>query len=161
MISPSAFVQKWAASRGAERPTAQEHFIDLCRLLKEQTPNEADPGRGLPPLAMGPGDCGAAAASRIRSSLADSEATAPRQTCGRSTNDGCEDEQVSRLVSRTVPCAGERSIRHPGRPPAPQRSRWQRLLSATIRWTSPTRRREGKAHGRKREGRRAPGQNCS
>src|SRR4030042_187429 len=43
MISPSAFVQKWAASRGAERATAQEHFIDLCRLLDEQTPNEADP----------------------------------------------------------------------------------------------------------------------
>jgi len=40
---PSAFVQKWAASRGAERATAQEHFIDLCRLLDEQTPNEADP----------------------------------------------------------------------------------------------------------------------
>jgi len=40
---PSAFVQKWAASRGAERPTAQEHFIDLCRLLNEKTPNEADP----------------------------------------------------------------------------------------------------------------------
>jgi hypothetical protein len=43
MISPSAFVQKWAASRGAERAAAQEHFIDLCRLLDEQTPNEADP----------------------------------------------------------------------------------------------------------------------
>jgi len=40
---PSAFVQKWAASKGAERATAQEHFIDLCRLLNEQTPNEADP----------------------------------------------------------------------------------------------------------------------
>jgi hypothetical protein len=43
MISPSAFVQKWAASKGAERAAAQEHFIDLCRLLDEQTPNEADP----------------------------------------------------------------------------------------------------------------------
>jgi hypothetical protein len=43
MMIPSAFVQKWAASRGAERATAQEHFIDLCRLLNEQTPNEADP----------------------------------------------------------------------------------------------------------------------
>jgi type II restriction/modification system DNA methylase subunit YeeA len=43
MMNPSAFVQKWAASRGAERATAQEHFIDLCRLLDEQTPNEADP----------------------------------------------------------------------------------------------------------------------
>jgi len=39
----SDFVRKWAASRGAERATAQEHFIDLCRLLNEQTPNEADP----------------------------------------------------------------------------------------------------------------------
>ena len=43
MMIPSAFVQKWAASRGAERATAQEHFIDLCRLLNEKTPNEADP----------------------------------------------------------------------------------------------------------------------
>jgi type II restriction/modification system DNA methylase subunit YeeA len=43
MMIPSAFVHKWAASRGAERATAQEHFIDLCRLLNEQTPNEADP----------------------------------------------------------------------------------------------------------------------
>ncbi len=37
------FVRKWAASKGAERATAQEHFIDLCRLLGEATPNEADP----------------------------------------------------------------------------------------------------------------------
>jgi hypothetical protein len=43
MMIPSAFVQKWAASKGAERATAQEHFIDLCRLLNEKTPNEADP----------------------------------------------------------------------------------------------------------------------
>jgi len=43
MMIPSAFVQKWAASRGAERATAQEHFINLCQLLHEQTPNEADP----------------------------------------------------------------------------------------------------------------------
>jgi type II restriction/modification system DNA methylase subunit YeeA len=38
-----AFVKKWAASTQSERATAQEHFIDLCRLLNEQTPNEADP----------------------------------------------------------------------------------------------------------------------
>jgi hypothetical protein len=37
------FVRKWAASTQSERATAQEHFIDLCRLLNEQTPNEADP----------------------------------------------------------------------------------------------------------------------
>src|SRR4030042_4963959 len=43
MITPAAFVKKWAASRGTERATSHEHFIDLCRLLNEQTPNEADP----------------------------------------------------------------------------------------------------------------------
>ncbi|MCJ7490641.1 MAG: class I SAM-dependent DNA methyltransferase, partial [Dehalococcoidia bacterium] len=37
------FVKKWSASRQSERATAQEHFIDLCRLLNESTPNEADP----------------------------------------------------------------------------------------------------------------------
>jgi len=36
-------VRKWAASTQSERATAQEHFIDLCRLLNESTPNEADP----------------------------------------------------------------------------------------------------------------------
>lgn len=36
-------VRKWAASTQSERATAQEHFIDLCRLLNEKTPNEADP----------------------------------------------------------------------------------------------------------------------
>jgi type II restriction/modification system DNA methylase subunit YeeA len=43
MMIPSDFVQKWAASKGSERAASQEHFIDLCRLLDEQTPNEADP----------------------------------------------------------------------------------------------------------------------
>ena len=43
MVTPSAFVQKWAASRGTERATSQEHFINLCQLLSEKTPNEADP----------------------------------------------------------------------------------------------------------------------
>jgi len=37
------FVKKWAASAQSERATAQEHFIDLCRLVGESTPNEADP----------------------------------------------------------------------------------------------------------------------
>ncbi len=42
-LAAAEFVKKWAASRGTERATSQEHFIDLCRLLGEQTPNEADP----------------------------------------------------------------------------------------------------------------------
>ncbi len=43
MMNPAEFVQRWSASRGTERATSQEHFIDLCRLLREKTPNEADP----------------------------------------------------------------------------------------------------------------------
>ncbi len=42
-MNPAEFVRKWAASKGRERAVAQEHFIDLCRLLGESTPNEADP----------------------------------------------------------------------------------------------------------------------
>src|SRR5438874_11348254 len=34
------FIQKWAASTRTERAAAQEHFIDLCRLLGQPTPNE-------------------------------------------------------------------------------------------------------------------------
>ena len=37
------FVAKWRASELKERSASQEHFIDLCRLLGEPTPAEADP----------------------------------------------------------------------------------------------------------------------
>jgi len=43
MVSVPEFIRKWSASNRNERAAAQEHFIDLCRLLGEQTPNEADP----------------------------------------------------------------------------------------------------------------------
>jgi hypothetical protein len=42
-IDPLHFVKIWAASTQSERATAQAHLIDLCRLLNEQTPIEADP----------------------------------------------------------------------------------------------------------------------
>ena len=42
-MTPDAFVAKWRASELKERSAAQEHFIDLCRLLGEPTPAEADP----------------------------------------------------------------------------------------------------------------------
>jgi hypothetical protein len=42
-MSPSAFIRKWKATNLKERSAAQEHFIDLCRLLDEPTPAEADP----------------------------------------------------------------------------------------------------------------------
>ena len=42
-MTPSEFITKWQASELKERSAAQEHFIDLCRLLGEPTPAEADP----------------------------------------------------------------------------------------------------------------------
>ncbi|MGH8066887.1 MAG: class I SAM-dependent DNA methyltransferase [Candidatus Entotheonellia bacterium] len=42
-MTPSAFIRKWKASNLKERSAAQEHFSDLCRLLDELTPAEADP----------------------------------------------------------------------------------------------------------------------
>ena len=40
---PGEFIAKWRASELKERSASQEHFIDLCRLLDEPTPAEADP----------------------------------------------------------------------------------------------------------------------
>ena len=42
-ITPREFAAKWSGSKRTERAASQEHFIDLCRLLDVQTPNEADP----------------------------------------------------------------------------------------------------------------------
>jgi hypothetical protein len=41
-MTPAAFVAKWQASTRNERSACQEHFIDLCHLLDEPTPN-SDP----------------------------------------------------------------------------------------------------------------------
>ncbi len=42
-MTPGEFIAKWRDSELKERSGSQEHFIDLCRLLGEQTPAEADP----------------------------------------------------------------------------------------------------------------------
>ena len=42
-VTPGAFIVKWRASTLKERSASQEHFIDLCRLLGQPTPAEADP----------------------------------------------------------------------------------------------------------------------
>ena len=42
-MTPNEFIAKWHASELKERSAAQEHFIDLCRLLGEPTPAETDP----------------------------------------------------------------------------------------------------------------------
>ena len=44
-LTPQAFVAKWRPIELHERAMAQEHFIDLCRLLDHPTPAEADPSR--------------------------------------------------------------------------------------------------------------------
>ena len=45
-MTPGEFIAKWRVSELKERSAAQEHFIDLCRLLGEPTPAEADPTGG-------------------------------------------------------------------------------------------------------------------
>lgn len=42
-MTPESFIAKWRGTELSERAAAQEHFIDLCRLLDEPTPMEADP----------------------------------------------------------------------------------------------------------------------
>lgn len=43
-MTPDAFIRKWKANIRAERAASQEHFIDLCRVLGEPTPNEDPDG---------------------------------------------------------------------------------------------------------------------
>lgn len=41
-MTPASFIAKWRANLRSERAAAQEHFLDLCALLDEPTPN-SDP----------------------------------------------------------------------------------------------------------------------
>jgi len=42
-LTPAAFAKKWHGVTTTEKAASQEHFIDLCRMLGEPTPHEADP----------------------------------------------------------------------------------------------------------------------
>jgi hypothetical protein len=42
-LAPAAFAEKWRGVTTTEKAASQEHFIDLCRMLGEPTPHEADP----------------------------------------------------------------------------------------------------------------------
>ena len=42
-MTPDEFIAKWQGNTRPERAAFVEHFNDLCRLLGEATPNEADP----------------------------------------------------------------------------------------------------------------------
>ena len=41
-MTPAEFKRKWHRYRGKESSAYQEHFSDLCRLLGQPTPAEAD-----------------------------------------------------------------------------------------------------------------------
>ena len=42
-MTPDQFISKWTVASLSERSAAQQHFLDLCALLGEPTPAEADP----------------------------------------------------------------------------------------------------------------------
>ncbi len=42
-MTPQDFIRKWKPVALTERATAQEHFLDLCRLVEHPTPAEDDP----------------------------------------------------------------------------------------------------------------------
>src|SRR5260370_38181158 len=42
-MTPTQFIRKWSASTLKERSASQSHFNDICQLLGEPTPVEADP----------------------------------------------------------------------------------------------------------------------
>jgi len=42
-MAPGDFIAKWRTVELKERSASQSHFIDLCRLLGEPTPTDADP----------------------------------------------------------------------------------------------------------------------
>ena len=45
-MTPHEFIQKWKVHALTERASAQEHFIDLCRVFGHPTPAEDDPSGG-------------------------------------------------------------------------------------------------------------------
>ena len=42
-MTPHAFITKWRASTLTERSASHQHFLDLCELLNEPKPADADP----------------------------------------------------------------------------------------------------------------------
>jgi hypothetical protein len=57
-MTPTEFIKKWRAANLKERSAAQEHFLDLCRVLGEPTPAVA-----LLPLSPGAASPGAVRAT--------------------------------------------------------------------------------------------------
>ena len=60
-MTPTEFIAKWRANTRNERAASQEHFLDLCALVSEPTPN-SDPTRAAYAFEKGAtkasgGDC--------------------------------------------------------------------------------------------------------
>jgi hypothetical protein len=43
LLTPQAFIARWKKSTLSERAAAQSHFNDLCDLLGQPRPTDADP----------------------------------------------------------------------------------------------------------------------
>jgi hypothetical protein len=57
-LTPAEFARKWRGIQTGERASAQSHFMDLCRMLGEPTPHEADPTGEWFALGKGAGKLG-------------------------------------------------------------------------------------------------------
>jgi hypothetical protein len=58
-MTPQDFVHKWISTQLSERAASHEHFTDLCRLINQPTPAEADPrGFEKPVTVVGPASKG-------------------------------------------------------------------------------------------------------
>jgi hypothetical protein len=58
-MTPQHFIAKWQQTNLSERSACQQHFLDLCELLDQPKPAEADIGRravGAKPGARGSQD---------------------------------------------------------------------------------------------------------
>ncbi len=42
-LTPAAFAAKWRGVTTTEKASSRSHFMDLCRMLGEPTPHDADP----------------------------------------------------------------------------------------------------------------------
>jgi hypothetical protein len=42
-MTPAEFIRKWKAVQLNEKAAAQEHFLDICAMLRQPTPATADP----------------------------------------------------------------------------------------------------------------------
>ncbi len=52
-MTPQQFIATWKAADLSERSACQQHFLDLCELLGQLKPAEADPNR-TPGAGPGP-----------------------------------------------------------------------------------------------------------